>query len=166
MKTLTITFFLITLLGTSTTVSAQASEKAAVLAAVQQFFDAMAARDAAATERVMMPEGRSVSFRTIDGRLVMRSSLNQDYIKRLPSGKEKLRERMWKPEVKIHGQIANVWTPYDFWIDGKLSHCGIDSFNMVKVDGQWKIAGGVYTVETPCKPSPLGPLKDHEASRK
>lgn len=158
MKTLTITLFLTTLLGMSTSVSAQANEKTAVLAAVQQFFDAMTARDAVATERVLMPEGRFVSFRTVDGKLKMRSSLNQDYLKNLPSGKEKLRERMWKPEVKIRGSIANVWTPYDFWIDGKFSHCGIDSFDMVKVEGQWKIASGSYTVETECKSSPLGPL--------
>lgn len=155
------TLVLLSLLGMTVSVSAQTNERAAVLAAVQQFFDAMTAKDAAATERVLMPDGRFVSFRTVDGKLTIRSASNQDYIKNLPSFKQKWRERMWKPKVTIHGPIANVWTPYDFWIDGKFSHCGIDSFDMVKVDGQWKIAGGSYTVEeTGCKPSPLGPLKD------
>ena len=162
MKTLIILLLLLTtLLGMAVPVSAQGNEKDAVLAAVQQFFDAMAARDVAASERVLIPEGRFASFRTVDGKQMLRVRSNQDYLNSLPSGKEKLRERMWKPEVKIHGPIANVWTPYDFWIDGKFSHCGIDSFELVKVDGQWKIAGGTYTVEeTSCKPSPLGPLKN------
>lgn len=152
------------LIGATQSVIAQSKslgkdEKEAVLAVVHQFFEAMANRDAAAFERTLVPEGRFFSFRSIDGKTVMRTRLNQDDIAALPAGKQAWRERIWNPEVRVHGSIANVWTPYDFWIDGKFSHCGIDSFSMIKVDGQWKIAGGMYTVETECKPSPLGPLK-------
>ena len=63
------------------------------------------------------------------------------------------------PEVRLHGTVATVWTPYDFWIDGKFSHCGIDAFDLVKTASGWKIAGVVFTVEPKCEPSPLGPLK-------
>jgi len=53
-----------------------------------------------------------------------------------------------------------VWTPYDFWVDGKFSHCGIDIFDLVKTAEGWKISGATYTVErTGCAASPLGPLK-------
>lgn len=164
MKNLRLIFLATVLIGTTQSAFAQSGspgedEKVAVLAVVNQFFDAMAARDAAAYERTLVPEGRFFSFRTIDGKNVMRSRLNQDDIATLREGKQAWRERIWNPEVKVHGSIANVWTPYDFWIDGKFSHCGIDSFDLIKVDGQWKIAGGMYTVETKCKPSPLGPLK-------
>ena len=89
----------------------------------------------------------------------MWTRLNSDDVAGLSKGKGVLLERIWDPEVKIRGPIANVWTPYDFWIDGKFSHCGIDSFDLIKVDGQWKISGIMYTVESDCKPSPLGPLK-------
>ena len=58
----------------------------------------------------------------------------------------------------MHGPIASVWTPYDFWVDGKFSHCGIDIFDLVKTAEGWKISGLTYTVErTGCAPSPLGP---------
>jgi hypothetical protein len=70
-----------------------------------------------------------------------------------------MRERIWNPDVRIHGLIATVWAAYDFWIDGKLSHCGVDAFDLIKTPEGWRIAGGVYTVETQCSPSPLGPLK-------
>jgi hypothetical protein len=67
---------------------------------------------------------------------------------------------MWNPEVRVHGPIASVWTAYDFWVDGKFSHCGVDVFDLVKTAEGWKISGGAYTVErTGCAPSPLGPLK-------
>ena len=73
--------------------------------------------------------------------------------------KPAVRERMWNPEVRIRGAIATIWTPYDFWTDGKFSHCGIDAFDLVKTDEGWKISGGGYTIEAQCDPSPLGPLK-------
>jgi len=63
-----------------------------------------------------------------------------------------VRERMWNPEVRIRGFIASVWTPYDFWSDGKFSHCGVDAFNLIKTDEGWRIAGGTYTVERECEP--------------
>ena len=50
--------------------------------------------------------------------------------------------------------IATVWTPYDFWIDGKFSHCGIDAFDLVKTDEGWKIAGGSYTLEDKVRAEP------------
>jgi hypothetical protein len=59
----------------------------------------------------------------------------------------------------MQGRIATVWAPYDFWIDGKFSHCGVDAFDLIKTDKGWRIAGGAYTVELKCEPSPLGPLK-------
>ncbi|MBK9064929.1 MAG: hypothetical protein IPL89_17350 [Acidobacteria bacterium] len=44
-------------------------------------------------------------------------------------------------------RIAVVWAPYEFWIDGKTSHCGIDVFDFVKVDGAWRVANAMWTVE-------------------
>jgi len=73
--------------------------------------------------------------------------------------KEISRERIWNPEVRVHGSIATVWAPYDFWVDGKFSHCGVDAFDLIKTPDGWKIAGGVFTMEAKCEPSPLGPPK-------
>lgn len=43
--------------------------------------------------------------------------------------------------IKSHrsGNLASVWTPYVFYVDGKLSHCGVNSFQLVQNDGRWKI---------------------------
>ena len=62
-----------------------------------------------------------------------------------------------EPEVRIHRQIATVTMPYDFWIDGK--HCHY-FFDLIKTEEGCKIAGGVYTQESKCDPSPLGPSKE------
>jgi Domain of unknown function (DUF4440) len=129
-----------------------------VLAAVQKFFDTMTSKDVAEATRVLMPDGRFVSVR--DDRPEPRPSTIQSYLDGLATRKQNYVERMWDPEVRVQGPIATVWTRYDFWVDGKFSHCGVDAFDLVKTSEGWKIAGGVYTVErTGCPPSPLGPLK-------
>jgi hypothetical protein len=139
-------------------IAAQTSaDRDAVLKAVQIFFDTMTAKDVDGARNILMPQGRFHAVRMRDNNL--RSFSNEEYFAQLQSSKQAMQERMWNPEVRVHGLIATVWTPYDFWIDGKFSHCGIDAFDLVKTDKGWKIAGGSYTLEDKCEPSPLGPLK-------
>jgi hypothetical protein len=136
-----------------------APERDAVLAIVQAFFDTLAAKDVAAARQILMPTGRFYAVGQQDGKPRIRAFTSDDYLKDLAAMKQNMRERMWNPEVRVRGSIASVWTPYDFWIDGKFSHCGVDAFDLVKTDEGWKIAGLSYTVERTCEPSPLGPLK-------
>jgi hypothetical protein len=146
---------------TPLTAAAQATtDKAQVVTAVQQFFDSMATRDVEQAKRVLIPEGRFFSTREENGQIQSRSFTAQEYLTGLPTRKEAAVERMWDPDVRIHGAIAVLWTRYDFYRDGKFSHCGIDSFDLIKTADGWKIAGGVYTIErTGCPESPLGPPK-------
>lgn len=135
-----------------------APEEDAVLAAVQRFFDTMAAKDVDGAEEVLVPEGRLFSVRVVDGEKVVRSSTNQEFLDRLKDSEGDWLERMWDADVRVRGDIATVWTPYDFHINGELSHCGIDALDLVKIDGAWMITGGSYTVERDgCPESPLGP---------
>lgn len=68
-------------------------------------------------------------------------------------------ERMWAPRVRIQGAVATVWAPYDFYIDGNFSHCGIDTFQLVRRADGWRVAGLVYTRSQPpaCALHPDGP---------
>ena len=134
------------------------ADEAAVVAAVQKFFDAIAARDLDAARTVLLPEGRDHSVRERPEGPIIRSFTNEDFVERLATGTEHWLERMWEPKVMIHGRIAVLWAPYDFHRDAEFSHCGVDAFTLVKTETGWKISGGVYTVETEgCAPSPLGP---------
>ena len=148
-------------LAGAATAAAQSSnsEKDAVLKTVQIFFDTMAAKDVEGARAILEPQGRFHAMRMRDGKPDVRAFSNEEYFADLQASKQKMRERIWNPEVRINGLIATVWAPYDFWIDGKQSHCGIDAFDLIKTEDGWKIAGGVYTLESKCAPSPLGPLK-------
>jgi hypothetical protein len=54
-------------------------------------------------------------------------------------------ERIEYNTIKIDGELAIVWTPYKFYIGEKFSHCGVNSFQLVKIAGEWKIQ---YIIDT------------------
>src|SRR4051794_7257287 len=120
------------------TKQAEGDDKAAVVAIVQKFFDTMASRDVEGARGVLMAEGRMFSLRDQNGQPAARASAVEDYLKSLGDRKQDSRERMWNPEVRVHGGVASLWTAYDFWIDGKFSHCGLDSFDLLKTADGWK----------------------------
>ena len=74
-----------------------------------------------------------------------------DFVRHLK--KDSADERIQFETIKIDGPLAIVWTPYNFYHNGKFSHCGVNSFQLVRFDGTWKIQ---YLIDsrrrTGCKP--------------
>ena len=134
------------------------AEEDAILGAVQQLFDAMAARDTLAARAVLLPEGGFFSIRDGDDGPRVGASSHRDFLKQLTMPGDDWLERMWNPTILIHGRMAVVWTKYDFHRNGAFSHCGVDAFNLLKTADGWKIAATTYTAEPEgCEESPLGP---------
>ncbi|MBX2829473.1 MAG: nuclear transport factor 2 family protein [Flavobacteriaceae bacterium] len=52
---------------------------------------------------------------------------------------QKWDERLLDYKVSIDGNLAHVWTPYEFWVNENFSHCGANAFTMVKTEDGWKI---------------------------
>ena len=57
----------------------------------------------------------------------------------------KIEERLLDYKIQIDGAMAHAWTPYEFYVNGKLSHKGVNSFQLFKDNGIWKI---IYIVDT------------------
>lgn len=57
----------------------------------------------------------------------------------------KIEERLLDYKIQIDGSLAHAWTPYEFYVNGKLSHTGVNSFQLFKENGIWKI---IYIVDT------------------
>lgn len=57
----------------------------------------------------------------------------------------KIEERLLDYKIQIDGAMAHAWTPYEFYINGKLSHKGVNSFQLFRDNGIWKI---IYIVDT------------------
>lgn len=54
-------------------------------------------------------------------------------------------ERIVFDAVHIDGPLAAVWAPYEFYYKDQFSHCGVDHFVLIRVEGIWKIQ---YLVDT------------------
>ncbi len=54
-------------------------------------------------------------------------------------------ERIVFGVVKVDGPLAIVWAPYQFFRNGVFSHCGVNSFQLVRLHNEWKIQ---YLIDT------------------
>lgn len=126
------------------------SDRDAVLATVQAFFDAMHARDPEAAAHITIPDGVFVNTRIEDGKRVEKHFSNREWIEKLPREQTVLLEELsGAPTVLVDGDVATVWCAYKFSIDGKASHTGVDVFNVIRTDAGWRISGGAYSVIRP-----------------
>ena len=48
-------------------------------------------------------------------------------------------ERLLDYKIQLDGNLAHVWTPYEFWANGSFSHCGANAFTLAKTEKGWKI---------------------------
>jgi hypothetical protein len=124
-----------------------AKEAQAVLAPITAMFDGMAKRDAAAIKKPLLPGGGLVLMR--DGKPTqMTFDAFADAVGK--PGKSQIEERIHDPLVRIDNDLAVVWAPFDFLVDGKVDHCGTDLFNLVRADGKWLIASVADTGRKDC----------------
>jgi hypothetical protein len=129
-----------------------AGERAAIIALMDKAFAAVATDDPEDWRRLITEDAREISFRPHpdgpEGAFLMRNNATVDTFDAMRPGESDYFERwLGTPEVLIRGPIAMVWGDYDFWIDGKFSHCGVDAVSVAKVDGEWRIAHWMWTVE-------------------
>lgn len=48
-------------------------------------------------------------------------------------------EKLLNYKIQVDGNLAHVWTPYEFWLNGSFSHCGANAFTIGKTQDGWKI---------------------------
>jgi hypothetical protein len=90
---------------------------------------------------------------------VERMSLSSWHPYTTRTGPSAFTERGFDATARVQDRVAQVWVPYDLYIGEKWSHCGVDTFTLMKADGRWRVAALVYTIEQPpaCRKHPAGP---------
>jgi hypothetical protein len=124
-----------------------AGQSASVLAPIEAMFQGMTKRDPAAIKAAALPGTILVLMR--DGKPEqMTIEAFADHFGK-PSDKH-MEERIHDPLVRIDHDLAVVWAPFEFLVDGKKDHCGTDLFNVVRTEGRWVIAGIADTGSKGC----------------
>jgi ketosteroid isomerase-like protein len=54
-------------------------------------------------------------------------------------------EKILSYNIQVDGAMANAWMPYEFYMNGKLQHTGVNSFQLYKDEGYWQI---IYIIDT------------------
>jgi cyanophycinase len=115
-----------------------------VVATVQKLFDAMRTRDTAAVRAVLHPDARLFST-PATGPGPLRSTSVTDFMNSVAGATAVFDERFRDPEVRLDGNLASVWTYYDFRRGEQFSHCGTDAFHLAKAEAGWKILQIAWT---------------------
>ena len=124
----------------STFIKAQSAEDS-VKAVVNQLFAAMKGANAAMLKETFADSAVLQTIRRKqDGTFFVQDEKVSDFVASVSSAKkDSLDERITFETVKVDGPLAIVWTPYKFYYAGKFSHCGVNSFQLVRINGRWKI---------------------------
>jgi hypothetical protein len=126
------------------------AQDSAVLAPIDAMFQGMTDRNPAAIKAAALPGTVLVLMR--DGK--PKQMTIEEFADRLSKpSKSHIEERIHDPVVRVDNDLAMVWAPFEFLIDGTPDHCGTDLFNLVKTDGKWLIAGIADTGTRQCASS-------------
>ncbi len=112
-----------------------------VKAVVNQLFAAMKGADATKLKETFADSAVLQTIRRKqDGTFFVQNEKVSDFIDQIGKAKkDSLDERIAFESVKVDGPLASVWTPYKFYYAGNFSHCGVNSFQLVRINGRWKI---------------------------
>lgn len=123
-----------------------------VMAVINRMFEGFAKKDTTIIRGTLADDVKLVSaFNNREGKPMVRAETMDKFLVGIATAPGSLDERLFNPEVRIDGNLATVWVKYEFWYDGKYSHCGIDSFQLARGDAGWKIISIADTRRPKCE---------------
>jgi len=131
---------------TCTGLFAQKQDKA-IQAVINRFFEGMANGDttllkSTCTENPLMQTYMAGS----DGNMTVFTEPFSEFVSFVGAPrKDTYLEKIEFGAIHAEKSLASVWTPYKFYLNGKLLHCGTNSFQLVKTGEGWKIQ---YIIDT------------------
>jgi len=70
------------------------------------------------------------------------------FVKLLATSKDKREEKFNNIEIRQDGVLGLVTFNYDFVINDKVHHSGLEVWQLCKIDGQWKILSVTWTIDS------------------
>jgi hypothetical protein len=154
MKMLLFLFFAFVVCCPAQTAANPNSGQEAVTVA-DRLFEAMRTKNAEAIRGLFTAEGQLVAIdkpRTGEGLSKTRILTADAFAKMISESKApEYIEKMPQPKVEMYGDLAVVHGRYTFYVGDKFSHCGTNTFNLVRTEQGWKIANAASTLEFQCQ---------------
>ncbi len=131
-----------------TSVHAQMDEKELVRKTVEGFFEAFHKQDSIGMKSFMADKVvLQTTGRNKEGKTQFQTTPIEKLYQSIVGIPDSInfQEKLTSWSIQVDRTMANAWVGYEFWLNGKFSHCGINSFQMINFDGEWKI---IYLIDT------------------
>ena len=123
-----------------------APENEAVKKTITSFFDGMRRGDSTLVRSTLAPGVILHTISTRNGTTQLGVEKTNAFLKAVGTPHSEVwDERITFEQVLIDANLASVWTPYQFYLGSKFSHCGYNSFQLVQYPDRWKIAQDIDT---------------------
>jgi hypothetical protein len=117
----------------------QSPEAREVMAVITRVFDGMKEADSARVRTAFAPGARFVTVGTRANPDTITYQAVDGWLAGIANSKKAWEEKVKNVRLTVDGNIASAWMDYTFHLNGALRHCGVDSFELAKTKGEWKI---------------------------
>lgn len=125
---------------TAVTTSAQTTEDS-IKAVINKMFVGMKESDTLMVKSCFTETAILQTFgKNKEGKTIITTETPADFAKiiaTIPKGAAD--EQIVFKDLKIDGAMAAVWTPFKLYFNGKFYSCGVNSFQLVRLNNEWKI---------------------------
>jgi len=130
------------------TTHAQKTDEKAIQKTVETFFEGFHKGDTVMMKGVLAKDLiLQTTYTNKEGKDILRKGDISKLLNAIATrpADQKWDERLLSFTIQIDGTMANAWTPYEFWLNEKFLHCGVNSFQLFKNNGTWKI---IYLIDS------------------
>lgn len=130
---------LLLLVPAATHAQAAPSGEQEVRDVVRRLFEGMRTADSAMVRSTMAPGAR---FAMVNARITPAAIAFESpdgWIAAIAGSSRRWDERVFDVQVRVDGNMAQVWAPYTFYLDGKVRHCGVDTMELLRDATGWRI---------------------------
>ena len=151
-----VTLAAIALIAATTPTPAVAQGDAGPMAAVEQIFEGMRTANPGMVREVFAPDARFAVLDRRDGPARLAVQGVDGWIAAIGESGGQWNEQIYDVVVHIDRDMASIWAPYTFYLDGGLRHCGINSIELLRGADGWRVTQLSDTRQTADCPDPLG----------
>jgi len=131
-------------------------QEAKVRAAVDQIFAGMRTSNSQLVRDVFAPEARFAVINARNGPASIRSQAVDGWLGAIGESEGKWDEQVYDVEAQVDGNMASARVPYTLYLDGEISHCGINSIELLRDADGWRVTQLSDTRKQYMCPDPLG----------
>jgi hypothetical protein len=145
MRPLLAAFLILLFVGYAVPATAQTPEDE-VRATIDNLFDGMRAGDSTAVRATFHDNATIGSSFTRQGTPVLHAGSVDAFVNAVGTPHEQVwDEKIWDFKIHVRDNLAVAWMDYAFFLDDQLSHCGVNSFQLVRTEDGWKT---VHIIDT------------------